>query len=420
MLILHAADIHLDSPMVGLDAYEGCPRDALRGATRRALENLVRTALDERAALLLVSGDLYDGDWKDHQTGLYFASQMRRLAEGGVRVVLLRGNHDAASEITKRVHLPPNVRELSVDAPETIVFEDLGVAVHGRGFPERDVREDYARTYPAPRGGLFNIGMLHTALHGRPGHELYAPTTLNVLVDRGYDYWALGHVHETEIVHTAPHVVFPGNLQGRHVRETGPKGAFALTVEDGRLLHARHRTFDHVRYADCVLEAQPDDGWDDVLDRVRDTLVGPIARAEGRLLAARLRVMGGPRCHRKILRERDAFVAEVRSVASEVGQDRVWLGDVRVETREPFDLDALTKANDPLSHLLRAVTEARSDPAALAELGATLADLANKLPKGLRDDPEFAFLDDPAALAPILDDVRELLFARLIPPPEEP
>ena len=132
--------------MVGLDAYEGCPRDALRGATRRSLENLVRAALDERAALVLIAGDLYDGDWKDHQTGLYFASQMRRLAEADIPVVLLRGNHDAASEITKRVHLPPNVRELSVDAPETIMFEDLGVAVHGRGCPERDVREDYAKT----------------------------------------------------------------------------------------------------------------------------------------------------------------------------------------------------------------------------------------------------------------------------------
>ncbi len=419
MLILHAADIHLDSPMVGLDAYEGCPREALRSATRRALENLVRCALDERAAMLLIAGDLYDGDWKDHQTGLYFASQMRRLAEASIPVVMLRGNHDAASEITKRVHLPPNVRELSVDAPETIVFEQLGVAVHGRGFPERDVREDYARTYPEPLRGYFNIGLLHTALHGRPGHELYAPTTLNVLVNRGYDYWALGHVHQTEVVHTDPHVVFPGNLQGRHIQETGPKGAFALTIEDGRLIQAKHRTFDHVRYADCVLEAQPDDAWDDVIDRVRDTLMGPIARAEGRLLAARIRVVGSPRCHRKIIREKDAFIAEVRSVAGEVGQDRVWLGDVRVETRAPFDFESSAATNDPLSHLLKAVTAARTDPAVLSALTADLADLASKLPKGLRDDPEFRFLDDPDALGPVLDDVKEILVSRLMPPGED-
>ena len=406
--------------MLGLEAYEGCPREALRGATRRALENLVRLAIDEKAALLLVAGDLYDGAWKDHQTGLYFASQMRKLREAGIRVVLLRGNHDAESEITQRVHLPENVRELRTDSAETVIFEELGVAIHGRGFPTRDVREDLARSYPEPVRGLFNIGMLHTALHGRPGHEPYAPTTLEVLIERGYDYWALGHVHQTEVVHTDPYIVFPGNLQGRHIKETGPKGAFLLSVDQCRVLRAEHRPLDHARYWDCRLVAAEQDSWDDIVIKFRDALLNGLSTAQGRLLAARVTVVGRPVSHGRILREKDAFIADIRAMGLDVAGEGAWLGDVRVETRAPLDLVALSRANDPLAHLLRAIDKAALDPVILSELRAQLADFAAKLPKGLRELEEFAFFDDGNALVPVLDDVKELLVSRLVLGVEEP
>jgi exonuclease SbcD len=415
VLIVHASDVHLDSPMVGLDVYDGCPRDALRGATRRALENLVRATIDEGAAMLLVAGDLYDGSWKDHQTGLYFASQMRRLREAGVKVVLLRGNHDAESEIGKRIVLPDNVRELSTQAPETIVFEDLGIAVHGQGFWTRDVREDLARTYPEPHRGLFNIGMLHTALSGRPGHEPYAPTSLSTLLDRGYDYWALGHVHRHEVLHEGPTVVFPGNLQGRHILETGAKGAYFFEIDQGRLVSGALRPLDHARFHDCVVEAAESDTVDSVLERFRGAVLAAAATAEGRLLAMRATVTGFTGSHRQILRERDQFIADLRAVVIDTVGDAAWLGDVRVDVRAPLDLRALARANDPLGHLLRAIDRVAEDPAELAELAGLFSELGTKLPRGLRDEPELRFLDDPAALVPLLDDVRQLLVSRLLP-----
>lgn len=81
--IVHAADLHLDSPLVGLERYDGAPVAELRAATRRALENLVQLCLAEDAKLLLLAGDLYDGDWRDYSTGLFFAAQMARLREVG-------------------------------------------------------------------------------------------------------------------------------------------------------------------------------------------------------------------------------------------------------------------------------------------------------------------------------------------------
>ena len=116
---IHAADIHLDSPLKGLEQYEGAPADEIRGATRRALENLVDLALRESVDFVLLAGDLYDGDWKDHNTGLFFVAQMARLREANIPVVAISGNHDAANKMTKSLRLPDNVELLPPARPST-------------------------------------------------------------------------------------------------------------------------------------------------------------------------------------------------------------------------------------------------------------------------------------------------------------
>ncbi|HHD57358.1 MAG TPA: DNA repair exonuclease, partial [Desulfobulbaceae bacterium] len=221
---LHAADIHLDSPLRNLATREGAPVELIRNATRRAFENLVQLAVDEKVDFLLLAGDLYDGAWRDFNTGLFFIEKMRRLKEAGIRVFLISGNHDAASRITRALRLPDNVVHFSSRRARTIELEDLNVAIHGQSYAKRAVTADLAKDYPPPVQGMVNIGLLHTALAGRDGHEPYAPCTPGELADKGYDYWALGHVHQREIVDKDPWIVFAGNLQGRHIRETGPRG----------------------------------------------------------------------------------------------------------------------------------------------------------------------------------------------------
>jgi len=181
MKFVHAADLHVDSPLRGLDRYEGAPVARLREATRRALENLVALCIEEEAAFLLLAGDVFDGTWKDYSTGLFFASQMTRLREAKVPVVIVRGNHDAASTIVNALRLPDNVHELSDKKAESFALPDANACVHGQSFNKRVTSEDLASKYPARVPGAFNIGLLHTSLDGRPGHASYAPTTIEVL-----------------------------------------------------------------------------------------------------------------------------------------------------------------------------------------------------------------------------------------------
>ena len=148
---------------------------------------------------------------------------------------IVQGNHDAQGVISRQLDLPPNVTVFSSRTAQTVRIDELSVAIHGRSFPDRAVDEDLVPSYPAPVPDFFNIGMLHTSLNGRPGHDTYAPTDLATLIAKGYDYWALGHVHAREVVSEVPRIVFPGNLQGRHANETGPKGCELVTVEAGQI-----------------------------------------------------------------------------------------------------------------------------------------------------------------------------------------
>jgi DNA repair protein SbcD/Mre11 len=403
MRIVHAADLHIDSPLRGLPPYDGAPIAAVREAPRRAFEKLVAYCIESKASLLLLAGDLYDGDWRDFSTGLFFANEMSRLREAGVRVAVVYGNHDAASVITRKLQLPENVKDLSSKRVETIVYEDLGVAVHGRSFPERAVTDDLSRDYPTPIAGVLNIGLLHTCADGRAGHEPYAPCKLEGLRARGYDYWALGHVHQREVLSREPWVVFPGNLQGRHVREPGAKGATILEVSGGRIESVEHVAFDVVRWAECAVTMGESSSVADVIDAARAELSAELERADGRVLAARLVVRGPEAITGRVASQREAVTAELRAVANDL--QGVYLEKLRVETstRAPR-----TVASGEWVDALGSLAEI-SDEEVLALAEDALADLRSKLPLELTRGEGALRLDDPETLRALLREAQQAL-----------
>lgn len=410
--LVHAADLHLDSPLLGLEHYPGAPVDEVRGATRRAFEALVDLCLTEGARLLLVAGDVYDGDWKDYSTGLFFVSQLNRLREVGTRVVVVRGNHDAASQITRHLKLPEHALELDHARAVTHVFDDIGVAVHGQSFRDRSTKSDLSRGYPDPIRGALNVGILHTSLTGRPGHDDYAPCSLEGLVAKGYEYFALGHVHKREVLSRAPWVVFPGNLQGRHVKETGAKGVTLIDADGTRIESVEHRPLDVVRWTVCDVDATDAAGPEDVLELGRAALAAAVTGAEGRMLAARIVVRGASRAHSALVAQADRWEAELRSAASEFA-DALFLERVVQGTRAPLDPERLAQRRDALGQVARALLALRSDAEARSALLGELSDLRAKLPAEVREGVDAIHLDDEAALVEPLSDVEQMLLPAL-------
>ena len=407
---LHAADIHLDSPLKGLEVYQDAPVEQIRLAARRAFNNLVQLALDEKVAFVLIAGDLYDGDWKDYNTGIYFAGRMGRLHDAGIPVIMVSGNHDAASQITRSLKLPGNVTLLPHKKAGTCRLDHYGVAVHGQSFTARSVMDDLARNYPQGDSACFNIGLLHTSLNGRPGHEPYAPCTLDSLRSKGYQYWALGHVHQREEICRDPWVVFPGNIQGRHCRETGPKGCTLVTVDDGQVMNVEYRALDVLRWAVCSVDPAGCDTLDSLSDRVRASFDQERARADGRPLAVRLVIEGVTRLHCQLHEHAVQWSEEIRAVSAALGD--VWVEKIIVKSRKKDDSPLISGDDSPLQALLHAVESFQFEESTLERLFPEFEKLRSKLPAELLNDGD-PFRPDAEGLSALRDEVKELLRGKI-------
>ncbi len=411
MRIVHAADLHIDSPMRGLSRYEGAPTGPMRGATRRAMQNLIDLCLEERVELLLLAGDIFDGEWRDYSTGLFFRGELGRLREVGTQVVSVRGNHDAMNVVTRSLSLPEHVHEMSAAKAESFVLERLGVVVHGQSFGARVVVDDLAHDYPERMRDLLNIGLLHTSADGRPGHETYAPTTLDVLKSKGYDYWALGHVHAREVLSTDPWIVFPGNLQGRHARETGEKGATLITAENGQIVRVEARTLDVARWAHARVALVESDTIDDALGKIRAALDAERERAEDKTLAVRVTLEGTAAAYAELMSNAEKTATEVRALGQEIGG--LWVEKVIVDVRAPIDLDAIALRDDGAGAFIRAIRELATAPdAEIAGLAKGLEDLEQKLPAELRRDG--LSLTDPNNVRAWLADLERTLLPQML------
>lgn len=417
MKFVHAADVHLDSPLRGLEAYEGAPVERLRLATRRALENVVQLCLDEQADFLLIAGDLFDTACRDFNSALSAVNQMQRLQQVGIPVYLILGNHDSRDEMVKQVPWPKNVVLFGHQRPETVRHPSLPVAFHGMSYPKREMTENLVPSYPAAVAGCFNIGLLHTNTGGNPNHDAYAPSSVEELAAKGYDYWALGHVHEYEVLHERPHIVYSGVTQGRHARELGAKGCVVVHVENGEVTSADLHETDVVRWYRETVLLQADDDEETLIDRARQVLRNVVQESNGRLAAVRLQFEGRTAVHQLLSRDasRQQIVANLRALAGDFGDD-VWIEKIKFRTQSPLNLEETRLRQDLVGDLMREIKAISEDPArlqALSELLKPLPDRASIHLVSRDDNSESISFDDPELLAGWLRDAEELLLSQL-------
>jgi len=386
MKFIHAADVHIDSPMRGLEKYEGAPVEELRTAPRRSFENIVTLAIETPVDFVIIAGDLFDGPWQDMQTGIWTASQFHRLDQAGIPVFLLQGNHDAESRVPQAITWPNNVKRFATDLPSSFEVDEHNVVLHGQGFAGREAPDDLVPNYPAAVSNKFNIGVLHTSLTGDACHDRYAPTNEASLAAKGYDYWALGHIHIRRVVQEKPLIVFSGNCQGRNIHEAGAKGCYLVSCEAGSSPRLDFHATDQVRWHVAEVRLDAEDGREELLRKTNDALRQIEAESDGRLAVARVVLTGASQAYSLLttIAGREEMTGEICNLANAFG-GQIWIEKVKVELSPLIHLDELRKSNDLLGELLRKIDHIRYDEESLQSLSEPLAELEQKAAVELSD-----------------------------------
>jgi DNA repair protein SbcD/Mre11 len=412
---IHAADIHLDSPLKGLANRHNLPTDKILAATRDALVNLVTLALDQNVDFVLLAGDIYDGDPEDLKANFHFNQQMGRLNQNNIKVVMITGNHDAKSKISKPLSPPKNLTILSAHQPESCEITKEGeviAIIHGQGFLNQAETRNLASTYPAPVAGKLNIGILHTSLDGREGHANYAPTTTNELINKGYSYWALGHVHTREVVHEKPYIIFPGNIQGRHIRETGAKGCYLVTFNDNSEAQLEFKPLDVFRWEAITVNLDGIEEESDFEGRLAETVESRNIPFNEIPHGIRIILKGKTSLHSWLICSQNRISENIQGIFDGISAGNLFLEQIKVETSDESTApknEAL--GEDALSILKQEIDKLKKNPKDLEKLlkETPLAKLSKEIPG------DWKAKDDTTAIQPMNAGWLDEIFNELVP-----
>ena len=364
---VHTADLHLDSPFVGLQEVNDQVASELREATFRTFDRIVDLCLERAADFLLVAGDVYDARDRSLRAQLRFRDGLKRLSDAGIASFVVHGNHDPLNRWSATLEWPEQAHFFGARGVTSVpVVRDGETIAHvyGISYATQDVRRNLATKFRRNDDGPFAIGLLHCNVGDDTGHDPYAPCTLADLIQVGMDYWALGHVHNHQVLsHEGPTIVYPGNPQGRNPRELGPRGCYVVEIDAGGHPTAEFVPMDTVRWFWESVPIEQLETDEALIAAVEGACQRMREQAEGRPSLGRIGLTGRGPAHRSLVRP--GFVTELLDSvrATQEGEDPfVWVERLEVDTRPPIELDERRSGQDFVGDFLGLVAGYREDP----------------------------------------------------------
>lgn len=401
---VHAADIHLDSPLRSLALRNPALAELISNASRQVFVRIVDLCLEERVQALMLTGDLYDGEQTSMKTARFLADQLRRLHEADIKVFVIRGNHDALSKITQELILPESVHLFSGRAEAVEVARDrseLPIMVHGLSFAKPHAPESLLIKYRPPVEDAINIGLMHTSLDGSPGHDVYAPCSTSELASSGFRYWALGHIHKRSVIKGACSIVMPGIPQGRDVGESGPKSVTLVDVLDDGSIVVGERFVSVAQFERVGVDATGATTWSELAGLIEKALGDAAASLASDHLVARLTISGVTPLAWTVRRDADLLRTEAESRASAMGN--VWIDKLETDCRRPSAEGAGDSA-DPVEELRKMMND---DVVGSAHFKVEAEDIVGDLLAQLPPESRRALAPDDAAFARLVEELSE-------------
>ncbi|CAN7637044.1 DNA repair exonuclease [Paenibacillus sp. LjRoot153] len=400
---IHAADLHLDSPFKGMSALPERVRERVRESTFDALKELVALAIQEQVDFVLISGDVYDVSDRSLRAQIRFQKAVEHLATEGIPAYIIHGNHDPEDGRAAKLVWPADVHFFASEHVETlqVMKEDRGIIaeIHGISYGSSAVTENLALRFKRGQAQVCQIGLLHTNVDGDPHHDNYAPCSKQDLIDAGMHYWALGHVHTRQVMNLQPAIVYPGNIQGRSIRETGPRGCYLVDMDDNGRAELIFHALDTVRWYQETLSVTSIPSEQVLKDRLGELLDRLRHDANGRDGIVRIVLEGRSELHERVRKGRalQELMDELREDEVERGSF-VWIESIEDRTASELDLAVVLEEKSFLGDLLRYAAALQSDEE-------SLDNFASEALAALQGMPQSA--GNPAAATP--EQLREWL-----------
>lgn len=233
---IHAADLHLDSPFLGLSHVPDIILNDIQDSTFNALERLIKVAIQKEVDFILLVGDLFDNEKQSLRAQIRLREAFKQLEAHHIQVYLSYGNHDCVSGNIHPVTFPDNVHIFQEETVSSFTYRrnDQALAtIYGFSYEGRAVLDNKAKEFKVIDSHTpFHIATLHGSIKSNTDHDVYAPFYLSDLANNDFDYWALGHIHQKNILKEEPLIVYPGNSQGRHRKEEGERGCYYVTLSE--------------------------------------------------------------------------------------------------------------------------------------------------------------------------------------------
>ena len=382
---VHAADLHLDSQFKGLEqcflngeSVPGSILTRLRNCTFESFGRIIDLCIERKVDFLLLAGDIYDVADKSLRAQIRFRDELTRLAGAGIPAFVVHGNHDHLGGWRADLKFPDTVHIFNGRGVEArpVMRDGREIArVYGLSYPRQAVFENYAALFDREPDAPFAIALLHCNVGGAGGHENYSPCKLNDLLGKGFDYWALGHVHSRVVLNPAgPCVAYPGCSQGRSAREAGGKGCFFVSVEDTGGVDLEFVPVSTVRWENVEVSIDGLQDDQELLDKLEESLLALQAVSGAYQVVARILLTGRGALHKNLVRPSyaETLAQALRSRFTAEGEGKVFLESIRTGTGASVDRGELARSGSLLGDLLSLADKALDDRQLRAELLSSL------------------------------------------------
>jgi DNA repair exonuclease SbcCD nuclease subunit len=380
---IHSSDLHLDTPFKGLSSWNRDLASKLKDATFKSFRKIVDLCLNKQVDFLLISGDIFESDNKSLTAQLKFISELKRLSDKGIPAYIVCGNHDPLNSWLDISRLPENVIRFGSSKVEnhTFIKDNKPVAdIYGISFHKKVINENLSRKYKLKNNpSRFSLAVLHGTAGAAGPHENYAPFKVKDVINKGFDYWALGHIHKRHIVHKSnPTIVYPGNPQGRDFGETGAKGCYLVEIDTNKKVNLRFIPVQLIRFEEIKVGLAEEDTITDLADRIENAKSNIEDYESNMNYIFRINLTGKSAIHSLLNKPGETEQLTEHFNEGQLEQTYfTWVDRIELNTRPVIDIGKIEKGNDFAAEILKTFNEYETNTEELKELFKNIEELVS-------------------------------------------